>query len=260
MKVGLLQFNVLAGNRKSNEETVSRYMVEAIEHKPDVLLLPEMWTGGYDLPNLAAFADDTQGEPTGAFLRHWAQQVGATIVGGSTPVASGERFTNAMFAYNAMGERLLSYEKVHLFGLMGEDRYMAAGQQAGNFQIDSVPCAAIICYDLRFPEWIRKTVLHGCHILFVPAQWPMSRLDHWRILLQARAIENQCYVIACNRTGRDEKGVLFAGHSMVVDPWGKVLADAGEPEGWLWVEIDLAQVEKVRNKIPVFRDRRPNLY
>ncbi|MZP28385.1 carbon-nitrogen family hydrolase [Heliobacterium undosum] len=258
MKVGLLQFNVRSGDRKANVETVTRYMAEAREQCPDVLVLPEMWTTGYDLVNLAALADD--GEPFGALLAGWAKETGATIVGGSSPVGVDGRYANTLYAYTPEGERILSYEKAHLFGLMGEDRYLSAGSAAGNFGIGEVPCGAVICYDLRFPEWIRKTVLAGCEILFIPAQWPLSRLDHWRILLQARAIENQCYVIACNRTGRDEQGVAFAGHSMVIDPWGVLAVEAGEEEGWIWAEIDRDKVERVRRKMTVFADRRVDLY
>ncbi|MBM7865188.1 carbon-nitrogen family hydrolase [Heliobacterium gestii] len=258
MKVGLLQFTVRGGDRKANEETVARYMAEAREHRPEVLVLPEMWTTGYDLINLAALADD--GAPYGDLLVRWASETGATIVGGSSPVGVAGRFANTLYAYTPEGERILSYEKAHLFGLMGEDRYLAAGSAAGNFSIGEVPCGAVICYDLRFPEWIRKTVLAGCEILFIPAQWPLSRLDHWRILLQARAIENQCYVVACNRTGADEKGVAFAGHSMVIDPWGTPVVEAGEEEGWLWAEIEREKVGRVRRKMTVFADRRVDLY
>ena len=117
----------------------------------------------------------------------------------------------------------------------------------------------MICFDLRFPEWIRKHVLAGAKLMFVPAQWPKSRVDHWEILLQARAIENQCFVIAVNRVGDDPDNV-FNGHSMVVSPWGELLFHGEEGEGVFYVDIPLSDVERVRNKIPIFIARRTDLY
>ncbi|MCW2277380.1 carbon-nitrogen family hydrolase [Heliophilum fasciatum] len=259
MKIGLLQFNVAYGLPASNRATVAKYLTEIQDQAIDVILLPEMWTSGYALKSLDQLADQDN-EPTGTTLRAWARQTGATIVGGSIPVRQGDGFVNRMLAFGPDGQQKLSYDKVHLFSLMEEDRYLIAGNQTGNFSIGTVPCGAVICYDLRFPEWIRKTVIGGCAVLFVAAQWPTARLDHWRLLIQARAIENQCFVVACNRTGDDGRGTHFPGHSMVIDPWGRIVAEADEQPGWLWAEIDLEQVEQVRRTIPVFRDRRTELY
>jgi predicted amidohydrolase len=102
-------------------------------------------------------------------------------------------------------------------------------------------------------------VLDGAEVLFVVAQWPNPRMDHWRTLLRARAIENQVYVVACNRVGESE-GTSFFGHSMVIDPWGEVLAEAEDQEQILVADIDKATVESIRKKIPIFDDRRPTLY
>lgn len=259
VKVGLLQFNVRAGRRKMNVETVERFLDEAIQKRPDVILFPELWTSGYDLPNLSSLSD-IEGEPVGGLLRSWATDTGAVVIGGSTPVPKEDRYANTMYAVNPGGELILTYEKAHLFGLMDEDKFMIPGNRPGNFMIGGIPCGAIICYDLRFPEWVRKTVLSGCQLLFVAAQWPAARLNHWRILSQARAVENQCFVIACNRTGRDENGTEFPGHSLVADPWGRIIGEADDREGWLWVDIDPALVSDVRESIPVFQDRRADLY
>ena len=117
----------------------------------------------------------------------------------------------------------------------------------------------VICYDIRFPEWLRKQMAKGSQLLVVPAQWPSSRIMQWKILLQARAIENQAYVVAVNRTG---EGLLdtFNGHSLVIDPLGKVVFEADAQEGVSVVTIDLEAVESVRGQIPVFADRRLDLY
>ncbi|HBI05283.1 MAG TPA: carbon-nitrogen hydrolase, partial [Paenibacillaceae bacterium] len=114
-------------------------------------------------------------------------------------------------------------------------------------------------YDIRFPELARSYALDGAGILVNSAEWPHPRLNHWRTLMQARAIENQMYVVACNRVGISGK-TEFCGHSMVIDPWGEILVEGGEEEAILIAEIDLTLIEEVRGKIPVFADRRPDLY
>lgn len=118
--------------------------------------------------------------------------------------------------------------------------------------------AGVICYNIRFPEWIRISVLKGAKILFVAAQWPKQRFDHWRTLLLARAIENQCFVVACNRVGSDGKND-FTGHS-IIDQWGEIMAEGGEQEEIVTAKIDLNKVVQVLETIPVFADRRPDFY
>lgn len=117
----------------------------------------------------------------------------------------------------------------------------------------------MICYDIRFPEWIRAHTTKGAEAIFVVAEWPEPRLAHWRSLLIARAIENQCYVIACNRVGNDANNI-FAGHSMIIDPWGEIIAEAGEKEEILTASINLDKVTEVRKTIPIFADRKPEYY
>jgi predicted amidohydrolase len=161
--------------------------------------------------------------------------------------------------FNREGECVTSYAKIHSFQLMDEHLYMEAGNQLGHFHVDHVEAGVMICYDIRFPELARKLALSGAKILFVPAQWPNPRLHHWRTLLQARAIENQMYVVACNRVGESE-GTSFFGHSMIINPWGEIMLEGDETEQLLAASIDLNEVETIRKKIPIFADRRPTLY
>ena len=116
-----------------------------------------------------------------------------------------------------------------------------------------------ICYDLRFPEVFRKLVLAGSRLIIIPAEWPSSRIEHWRILLQARAIENQVFMIGVNCTG-NVLGFDYGGHSAVISPWGKILGELDDQEGFLTVKIDLDEVEQVRKRIPVWADRKPGIY
>ncbi|MFT8322621.1 MAG: nitrilase-related carbon-nitrogen hydrolase, partial [Bacillus sp. (in: firmicutes)] len=157
------------------------------------------------------------------------------------------------------GELVHTYDKLHLFQLMDEHKYLQSGTEDGLFKLDHQTFAGLICYDIRFPEWIRTHTTKGAEALFVVAEWPLPRLAHWRSLLIARAIENQCYVIACNRSGTDPNNV-FAGHSMIIDPWGEVLAEASEKSEIVHGTIDMEKVKEVRKMIPIFADRKPSFY
>ena len=130
------------------------------------------------------------------------------------------------------------------------------------FVLDGVDCGIIICYEIRFPEWSRKQALAGTKILFVPAEWPLPRVGHWRVLNQARAIENQIFVVAVNGCGEAMKDQQNAGNSMIIDPLGNLLADAGAmpEEKMIMADVDLAELDKARKNMTVFKDRRTDLY
>jgi predicted amidohydrolase len=148
---------------------------------------------------------------------------------------------------------------MHLFRLMAEEKYLAPGEAATLADTPWGKIGMAICYDLRFPELFRRYALGGAQLILVPAEWPHPRRAHWQTLLRARAIENQCFVAACNRVGTTGNSTFF-GASAVIDPWGETLIEGGEAEMILTVTIDLALVDSVRRRIPVFEDRRPELY
>jgi omega-amidase len=139
----------------------------------------------------------------------------------------------------------------------------SAGLQAGDTlaagEVAGVESGLAICYDLRFPEQFRAYALAGASVVFVPSEWPHPRLAHWRTLLRARAIENQFFVVACNRVG-ESKGTQFFGHSTIVDPWGELIVEGGEQEILLTAPIDTGLVAEIRERIPIFADRRPEVY
>ena len=159
---------------------------------------------------------------------------------------------NTSVLLGADGEVLTTYRKVHLFGFgEGEPKLMTPGD--GPVVHDGLGLAT--CYDLRFPEMFRALLDGGAEVVLMPAAWPAKRVHHWRLLAQARAVEDQLYVVACN-TGGTHSGVPMGGHSMVVDPWGEVLAEAGDDEEVLVVDIDLEHVRRTRATFPVLADRR----
>ncbi|WP_301336119.1 carbon-nitrogen family hydrolase [Paenibacillus sp. FJAT-26967] len=260
IKLALLQMDIAIGEPATNVRKVEEMLSQAIqaEKKPDVIVLPEMWNTGYALDRIHELADP-EGKQTAELLSGFARKHGVQIVGGSIAERIGDKVKNTIYGYDRNGVNHLTYSKIHLFRLMDEHLALTAGESRGMFEIDGIPAGAIICYDIRFPELTRRLALDGAQMLFVPAEWPHPRLHHWRTLLMARAIENQMIVVACNRVG-ESKGTSFFGHSMVIDPWGNVLAEGGEKEEILYAEVDLGEVAQVRRTIPVFEDRRPKLY
>jgi predicted amidohydrolase len=258
MKIAVFQMDIAFGDPEANRAKVKQKLEEIADRRPDVIVLPELWTTGYDLARLNEIADP-DGHTLLTEAGEWARRHRVNLVAGSVAVKTERGVTNTLYAFDREGHCIGRYSKVHLFRLMEEDRHLLPGAEAGLFSLDGIPCAGLICYDIRFPEWVRKHTLAGARILFVPAEWPHPRLAHWRTLLTARAIENQCFVVACNRAGSDPNN-HFAGHSLILDPWGEILAEAGEKETVLWGEIDPGLVEEVRTRIPVFEDRRPDLY
>ncbi len=258
LRVALAQIDVKFADPQTNADRVATFTRQAATHGADVVVFPEMWNTGYALDQLAKLADPA-GQQTKALLSRLAKQYQINIVGGSVATKQNGKFYNTTYIYDATGQEVSSYRKVHLFGLMKEDQYLAAGNQENFFHLANVPSASFICYDLRFPEWLRTVARHGADILYLPAEWPAVRIPQWKIMLQARAIENQAFVVAVNRVG-DDPDNHFNGHSLVIDPLGKILAGDGEKEQLYYADLNLADLKTVRGPIPVFKDRRPALY
>ncbi|KAI7265921.1 hypothetical protein KC345_g8348 [Hortaea werneckii] len=258
MKIALIQLDIAFGNPEVNYAAAERLIREAAAGSPDCIILPELWTTGYDLKRLEEIADDG-GKAAGTLISGLAREYGINIVAGSVAAKREAGITNSMFVFDRTGALTGEYSKLHLFRLMDEHLYLQPGSAKGLFRLDGALCAGLICYDIRFPEWVRVHMAEGAEVLFVSAEWPLPRLSHWRALLISRAIENQCYVVACNRAGADPANI-FGGHSMIIDPWGEILCEASGSEEILSGEIDLARVQEVRGQIPVFSDRRPELY
>lgn len=258
--VALLQFDLAFGQPDVNREKVRQLtaQLEAAERRPDIVVLPELWDTAYDLTRLDKIAD-AQGENAKAVLSEMAARLQSYVVGGSVAERIGNHVYNTTFVFDRQGNQIGKYSKVHLFRLMDEEKYLSAGDTPGLYTMDGQPVGSMICYDIRFPEWTRTYALKGAKVLFVSAQWPHPRLQHWRQLLIARAIENQMYVVACNRVG-DGGNSTFCGHSMVVNPWGEIVAEGLQQEEVITADIDLSLVDEVRGRIPVFADRRPALY
>ncbi|MCO5186431.1 MAG: carbon-nitrogen family hydrolase [Anaerolineae bacterium] len=258
LHIALAQFDLVFGDPQANLTHVARFSAEAAQRGADVLVLPELWSTAYDLEKAERHATLVD-EGVFAAVRQLARQHRLTIIGSSLSVLGPERYGNTATVATPDGTTAAVYSKLHLFRLMQEEQFLAAGDRAVSAEMPWGKLGLGICYDLRFPELFRHYALDGVQIVFLPSEWPHPRLMHWRTLLRARAIENQLFVVACNRIGR-VGDTHFFGHSAVIDPWGETVLEAGDVAGLFSAEIDLDLVAAVRRKIPIFADRRPDVY
>ncbi|WP_448807915.1 carbon-nitrogen family hydrolase [Aminobacterium mobile] len=260
LRIGVLQLDIKIGDREANRLNIQKWLERTLipTEIPTAIVLPEIWDVGYALEQAEELADP-EGKGATHFLGELARTYNVWFVGGSVLAKSGNRFVNRAQVISPKGELIASYDKVHLIGLMDEDTYLAPGKKSCLFPMDGIKAGCVICYDIRFCEWLRTYAVNGAEVLFVSAEWPTVRIDHWENILQTRAIENQMYVVACNRVGTS-KGTLFGGSSMVIDPWGQVVYKAGDGEEAGFVTIDTKKVEEIRTYMPIFKDRVPEIY
>ncbi|MFD2761202.1 carbon-nitrogen family hydrolase [Lentibacillus juripiscarius] len=257
-KIAMIQMDVTYGDPKVNFARVGKWVMDAVQSGAEIIVLPELWDTGYDLERFEMLADK-DAKATIEFLSDLAKQWNVAIVGGSAAEQTVDGMKNTMLVVDQDGKLVHKYSKLHLFQLMDEHVYLTKGEDHADFELAGIPSAGFICYDIRFPEWMRKSAVNGAKVMYVTAEWPKQRIDHWRTLLQARAIENQCYVVACNRVGADPNNE-FGGMSMVVDPWGEIVTDGGHDEKIVLAEIDLDKVDEIRREIPIFQDRQEDWY
>lgn len=259
MKVSLLQMNIAFQDPEENIKTLRRLMEEAMVQRPDTVLLPELWNiGFYPKPSLE-WAGSSEAESR-QVLSELAARYQVNIVGGSIATLHGDEVRNTCCVLDRSGTLVASYDKTHLFSPMEEDEDFCPGDRLVVFSLDSFRCAVAICYDIRFPELIRRLALEDIDVLFLAAAWPMERLIHWQTLIRARAIENQIFLVAANGAGTFPGGMHLAGHSAIIDPWGEILAEAPEGEAVLHANLKPAIRQQIRESINVFADRRPELY
>ncbi|MEM7331838.1 MAG: carbon-nitrogen family hydrolase [Chloroflexota bacterium] len=258
LTISLGQIDIKLGDPKTNFAKVKEMSEEAARRGSDIVIFPELWSTGYDLENAVKHATPTD-EGIFAETAVLAKENNISILGSCLSLKGEGAFGNTAILHDKQGTAVAEYSKVHLFRLMDEDQYLASGDQLTLVETEWGMGGLGICYDLRFPEMFRRYALSGARMVMLPAEWPHPRLKHWQTLLKARAIENQMFIIACNRVG-ETKGTSFFGHSCIIDPWGETVIEAGETEVLLTATIDTAVVDEVRQRIPVFEDRREDLY
>jgi predicted amidohydrolase len=251
--------DVCAAEPEQNFARAEQLIRQAAKSQPDVILLPELWNTGFAPRQIDPMQADESGARTKALCGGLAAELGVNIVAGSVLAKKGDVLLNTAYVFNRAGDCVAEYDKTHLFSPSGEGDCYTAGDRLVTFSLDGVTCGILICYDLRFPELCRALALSGAKILFIPAEWRKVATKQMRALLDARAIENQVFAALCNGCG-EAYGAEFGGNSAIVDPLGNVLTQAGTKEETIYAEIDLAMQDQVRKDLPVFSDRRPELY
>lgn len=266
MRAAALQFDVRPDDPQHNLAAVEAGLRRAAREGVRVVSLPEMWP--------TSFADVTERREELLELTRcawdavagWSRELDLCVGGsGFGDSADPARLVNRYRLFDR-GECVLEYDKVHLFTPTAEGKNFVAGDEAPGVvetSVGRVACA--VCYDLRFPETTRPSFSQGVQVLLVAAQWPAPRAAHWRALAVARAIENQCFVVATNRTGSEVLGrrrrrLEFPGNSLIVSPHGEVLAEGHGVDGLVAAHLDLEEARHYRVRVPVAKDRRPDLY
>jgi len=223
----------------------------------DVLVLPELWGAGYfGFDGYEAHAEPIDG-PTVALAQAWARDLRIEVHLGSFVERHADgRLSNTAVIVDRNGALTNVYRKVHVFGYGSQEQaLLTPGDRVGVSPLGGLPSGVLTCYDLRFPEIFRSLVDLGAEQISVCAAWPAARLEHWRLFTSVRAVEQQAWLLACNAVG-EQQGIALGGHSRVVDPWGQVVAEAGDDEGFTRVEVDAGLPQRVRATFPALSDRR----
>ncbi len=243
MRVGLVQFAPVWEDRARTREKLSGLLRDLPSGTTDWLIFPEMTLSGFSMNLAATQLDDVDR----AFFRKLAVERRVTVTYGGA-----QNGRNVAVTLDPEGRTISEYEKVHLFAHADENKHYTAGASYRDFTVQGLAVGPAVCYDLRFAETFqRPTTCPDVYIVI--ANWPTSRMDHWTSLLKARAIELQAYVIGVNRVGSDPF-VEYPGRSMVFDPWGDLVADAGDREGIHVCDLDLSRIEWTRAKFPFLHD------
>jgi deaminated glutathione amidase len=253
----------------ANRASADRLVRAAAADGAELIVLPEKWTAMGTDEQLLAAAEPLEG-PTLEWTRSLARELGVELVAGSfcERIPGRDKLANTSVHVDARGELRAVYRKIHMFDVeVGGRAYRESDlEDPGDEVVLSHTAAGVelglsICYDLRFPELYRILAVRGARVLVVPAAFTLATTrDHWETLLRARAIENQAFVVAANQVGEHPGGNRSGGRSMIVDPWGVVLAQAPDREGHISAELDLARLQEIRTQLPALANRRAGAY
>jgi len=254
MRVAAAQMDISWHDRKANHLKIELMAEEAKAAGAGLIVFPEMAATGFSM-DTSVTAEPLEG-PTPSLLRRLARELEMAVVGGFVLQRQAGRPQNVSLAVGANGADVALYAKIHPIGLLAEDQHYDPGDRTVSFRLGPMEAASLICYDLRFPEVFRP-LADRCGLILVIASWPTVRQRHWDLLLPARAVENQLYVMGVNRVG-EGGGHRFTGGSAIIDPSGERVAHAGAEETLLVADIQAQRVNQVRSDMPFLKDRRPH--
>jgi predicted amidohydrolase len=256
MRIALVQVASPSAESPAARRDRVRGLLEGLPANLDLVVLPELWAVGFNhFDAYAAQAETTDG-PTVRMCAEIARATSTWVQAGSIVERQPDgSLRNTTVLLDPAGEVAMTTSKVHVFGYASREvELLSPGDRVTSAATPHGRVSSTTCYDLRFPGLWNELVEAGAELVLVPAAWPAARLDHWRALTTARALDTQTFVIACNSCGRQDN-VELGGHSRVVDPWGEVVAEAGDTEEILVVDIDPARVAATRAEFPVLADR-----
>jgi len=251
MKIGLIQYSPVWEDKEANKEKITSLLKEE-NSDLDLLIFPEMTLTGFTMQS-EKFAEEIEGESF-AYFASLAEKFECDVIAGIIENSSGQYF-NTIIHIEKNRKLKNYYHKIHPFSYSDEDKHFSAGNKPIITEINDLKIGLSICYDLRFPELYRFYAKENVHLIIVIANWPDTRIEHWCVLLKARAIENQCFVAGINRVGRDPK-LNYTGFSCVYNPMGKEIVTVENEERIIFAEIKKTEVEDVRGRLPFLDDIR----
>ena len=267
IKVAAIQMPTLT-DKMQNVRTAGIYLEKIKDEKPDFVILPEMFCCPYQTQNFPVYAEE-EGGPVWQQLSEYANQYGIYLIGGSMPEKDAEgKVYNTSYIFDRQGKQIGKHRKVHLFDIdvtggqtFKESDTLTAGDHDTVFDTEFGRMGVILCFDIRFPELARMMVNDGAKAIFVPAAFNMTTGPaHWELSFRTRALDNQFYMIGCAPMRDESAGYISWGHSIVTDPWGRVIDMLDEKEGVLLTELDLDYEEQVREELPLLKSRRKDMY
>lgn len=267
IKIGICQLQV-GEKKEENIQNAEKAVKKAVGQGAELVVLPEMFNCPYHSKYFPIFAETEADGETIMRLGRLAAELGCYLVGGSIPELDAGSIYNTSFIFNRQGKMIGKHRKVHLFDIdvpgqitFKESAVLSAGDRATVFQSDWGAFGVAICYDLRFPEFFRTMKRHSANVIFIPAAFNhITGPAHWEVLLRARAIDNQIFIVAAGPARNEAAEYKAYGHSMAVSPWGEILWSAGFDETVGVVELDLGLIDKVRRNMPLEIHRREDVY
>lgn len=248
MKISVIQSDITWENKSSNLSNLALKLAKI--PKTDLIVLPEMFTTGFTM--IPTYLSENMPGETLTWMKQWSQRLNSAICG-SLIILENDCYYNR-FVFARPDGRVEFYDKSHLFSFAGEDQYFTKGSNKIVIEWMGFKILPMICYDLRFPEFSRYSEEYPFDVIINVANWPKARSVAWKTLLRARAIENQCYVIGCNRIGKDGNDLEYSGDSAIIDPLGEILIES-IADSVLTAEISIEHVLNIRGKFPFLRDR-----
>lgn len=267
IKIAAIQMSTVA-DKMENVRTVKTYLEKIKDENPDFVILPEMFCCPYQTENFPIYAEK-EGGPVWQQLSGYAKQYGIYLIGGSMPEKDAEgNVYNTSYIFDREGKQIGKHRKVHLFDIdvkggqtFKESDTLTAGDSDTVFDTEFGKMGVMLCFDIRFPELSRMMVNDGARIVFVPAAFNMTTGPaHWELSFRTRALDNQIYMVGCAPARDVSAGYISWGHSIVTDPWGRVIDMLDEKKGILLAELDMDYEEQVREELPLLKSRRKDIY